>query len=72
MADHSGPEQVGLRHLSVAYRVRKVLDEQMITSGLSLARTKVLQVLERNNSIRQASLAQELGFAQRSVPHYWL
>jgi len=26
-----------------------------------------LQVLERNTSIRQASLAQELGFAQRSV-----
>jgi len=67
MVDHTQPEQVGLRYLSVAYRVRKVLNEQMTTSGLSLARTKVLQVLERNTSIRQASLAQELGFAQRSV-----
>jgi len=67
MADHSRPEQVGLRYLSVAYRVRKVLNEQMTTSGLSLARAKVLQVLERNASIRQTSLAQELGFAQRSV-----
>ena len=67
MVDHTQPEQVGLRYLSVAYRVRKVLNEQMTTSGLSLARTKVLQVLERNTSIRQTSLAQELGFAQRSV-----
>ena len=67
MADHSRPEQVGLRYLSVAYRVRKVLNEQMTISGLSLARTKVLQVLERNTSIRQTLLAQELGFAQRSV-----
>jgi len=67
MADHSRPEQVGLRYLSVAYLVRKVLNEQMTTSGLSLARTKVLQVLERNTSIRQTLLAQELGFAQRSV-----
>jgi DNA-binding MarR family transcriptional regulator len=67
MADHPQPEQVGLRYLSVAYRVRKVLDAQMTSSGLSLARTKVLQVLERNTSIRQTSLAQALGFAQRSV-----
>ena len=67
MVDHTQPEQVGLRYLSVAYRVRKVLNEQMTTSGLSLARTKVLQVLERNTSIRQTSLAQELGFAQRSI-----
>lgn len=67
MVDHTQPEQVGLRYLSAAYRVRKVLNEQMTTSGLSMARTKVLQVLERSTSIRQASLAQELGFAQRSV-----
>lgn len=67
MVDHTQPEQVGLRYLSVADRVRKVLNEQMTTSGLSMARTKVLRVLERNTWIRQTSLAQELGFAQRSV-----
>jgi DNA-binding MarR family transcriptional regulator len=67
MADDVEPERVGLRYLSVAYRVRKVLDEQMTAGGLSLARTKVLQVLERNTAIRQTSLAQELGFAQRSI-----
>jgi DNA-binding MarR family transcriptional regulator len=67
MADGSEPDQVGLRFLSQAYRVRKVLDEHMIASGLSLARTKVLQVLDRTGTIRQASLAEELGFAQRTV-----
>ncbi|WP_328610613.1 MarR family winged helix-turn-helix transcriptional regulator [Amycolatopsis sp. NBC_00345] len=67
MADGPQPDQVGLRFLSQAYRVRKVLDEHMVASGLSLARTKVLQVLDRTGSIRQASLAGELGFAQRTV-----
>jgi DNA-binding MarR family transcriptional regulator len=67
MADDSEPERVGLRYLSLAYRVRKVLDEHMVTSGLSLARWKVLQVLDRTGPIRQTALAQELGFAQRTV-----
>jgi DNA-binding MarR family transcriptional regulator len=67
MADDSGPEQVGSRFLSLAYALRKVLDEHMITSGLSLARTKVLRILDQQGSLRQAALAAELGFAQRSV-----
>jgi len=67
MADGSDAQRVGLRYLSVAYRVRKVLDEHMVASGLSLARAKVLQVLAENGSLRQASLAGELGFAQRTV-----
>lgn len=67
MTDRPRPDQVGLRYLAVAYRVRKVLDERMTTSGLSLARTKVLQVLEHRGSMRQTALARELGFAERSV-----
>jgi DNA-binding MarR family transcriptional regulator len=67
MADGPGSQRVGSRYLSVAYRVRKVLDEHMIASGLSLARAKVLQVLAENGSLRQTSLAEELGFAQRTV-----
>lgn len=67
MTDGTEPARVGLHYLSVAYRVRKVLDEHMVTSGLSLARTKLLQVLERSGTVRQTSLAQELGFAQRSI-----
>jgi DNA-binding MarR family transcriptional regulator len=67
MTGDSGPGRVGLRYLAVAYRVRKVLDGHMVTSGLSLARAKVLRTLEKEGSLRQASLAQELGLAQRSI-----
>src|ERR1700738_1568875 len=51
----------------LAYRVRKVVDKHMISSGLSLARWKVLEILEGKGAIRQKALAQELGFAERSV-----
>jgi DNA-binding MarR family transcriptional regulator len=67
VADDSEPEQLGLRYLTLAYRVRKVVDKHMSTSGLSLARWKVLEILDGKGSIRQKALAQELGFAERSV-----
>jgi DNA-binding MarR family transcriptional regulator len=67
MVDDSEPQRVGLRYLALAYRVRRALDEHMIASGLSLARSKVLGVLDQKGSLRQTSLAQELGLAQRSV-----
>ena len=67
MADDSEPERLGLRYLMLAYRVRKVVDKHMISSGLSLARWKVLEILEGKGAIRQKALAQELGFAERSV-----
>jgi DNA-binding MarR family transcriptional regulator len=60
-------ERLGLRYLTLAYQVRKVVDKHMITSGLSLARWKVLEILDAKGSIRQKALAQELGFAERSV-----
>jgi DNA-binding MarR family transcriptional regulator len=67
VAVDSEPERLGLRYLTLAYRVRKVVDKHMITSGLSLARWKVLEILDGKGSIRQKALAQELGFAERSV-----
>jgi DNA-binding MarR family transcriptional regulator len=67
VADDSEPERLGLRYLTLAYRVRKVVDKHMISSGLSLARWKVLEILEAKGAIRQKALAQELGFAERSV-----
>ncbi|GAA4232370.1 hypothetical protein GCM10023075_46320 [Streptosporangium album] len=67
MVDQSEAERVGLRYLSSAYRVRRVVDEHMMASGLSLARAKVLQVLDQKGSLRQTSLAAELGMAARSV-----
>jgi DNA-binding MarR family transcriptional regulator len=61
------PERLGLRYLSLADRVRKVADKHMITRGLSLARWKVLEILDAKGAIRQRALAQELGYAERSV-----
>jgi DNA-binding MarR family transcriptional regulator len=61
------PAEVGLRYLSLAYRLRRVVDDGMTAGGLSLARTKVLQVLDHQGAVRQSVLAQELGQAPRSV-----
>ncbi|MFG2632057.1 MarR family winged helix-turn-helix transcriptional regulator [Streptomyces sp. NPDC048473] len=59
--------EVGLRYLSLGHHLRKVVDDGMTAGGLSLARTKVLQVLDRRGAVRQSALAQELGQAPRSV-----
>jgi len=59
--------EVGLRYLSLGYHLRKVVDDGMTAGGLSLARTKVLQVLDRLGAVRQSVLARELGQAARSV-----
>jgi DNA-binding MarR family transcriptional regulator len=67
VVDDSKPERLGLQYLTLAYRIRKVVDKHMVTSGLSLARWKVLEILDGKGSIRQKALAQELGFAERSV-----
>ena len=61
------PAEVGLRYLSHAHHLRKTVDDTMTAAGLSLARTKVLQVLELRGAVRQSILAQELGQAPRSV-----
>jgi DNA-binding MarR family transcriptional regulator len=58
---------IGLRYLSVAYLVRRTVDDEMVASGLSLSRAKVLQVLDQQGPIRQASLAKSLSFAPRSI-----
>ncbi|MEV4014575.1 MarR family transcriptional regulator [Nonomuraea angiospora] len=67
MADRSEAEQVGLRFLTSAFRLRRVVDRHMMASGLSLARAKALQVLDQQGPLRQASLAAELDMAARSV-----
>jgi DNA-binding MarR family transcriptional regulator len=67
LAQRLKPADVGLRYLSVAHRVRKTVDDRMAAQNLSLARTKVLQVLDRSGAVHQAALATELGFAARSV-----
>ncbi|WP_259471778.1 MarR family winged helix-turn-helix transcriptional regulator [Streptomyces shenzhenensis] len=64
----SGPEQVGLAFLTLAYGVREDVDRHMLsTAGLSLSRTKVLQALAAHGTLHQAQLADALGQAPRSV-----
>ena len=67
MGKRAEAERVGLRYLSSAYQLRRMLDERMIAGGLSLSRTKMLQVLELRGPIRQAVLAEALDLAPRSV-----
>jgi DNA-binding MarR family transcriptional regulator len=56
-----------LHYLSVGYYLRKVVDARMAASGLSLARTKVLEVLARRSPLSQSALAEALDQAPRSV-----
>ncbi|MEU8792617.1 MarR family winged helix-turn-helix transcriptional regulator [Streptomyces sp. NPDC048643] len=64
----SAPEQVGLSFLTLAYTLREQVDQRMTaTAGLSLSRTKVLQVLAGRGTLHQAELAASLGQAPRSV-----
>ncbi|WP_371782639.1 MarR family winged helix-turn-helix transcriptional regulator [Streptosporangium subroseum] len=67
MSDRVEPAEVGLRYLSLGYRLRRVVDDGMTAGGLSLARTKVLRALHHRGVLRQSSLAEELGQAPRSV-----
>ena len=59
--------EVGLHFLTTAAQVRKAVDEHMALEGVSLARTKVLQVLARLGPVKQTQLAAELGMAARSI-----
>jgi DNA-binding MarR family transcriptional regulator len=62
------PEGVGLTFLTLAHSLRERVDRHMTaTAGLSLSRTKVLQVLAGQGPLHQAELATALGQAPRSV-----
>jgi DNA-binding MarR family transcriptional regulator len=67
MSGRESPAEVGLRYLSLGHHLRRLVDDRMTTGGLSLARTKVLQVLDRRGPLSQSALAEELGHAPRSV-----
>lgn len=61
------PADVGLRFLTVAHQTRSAVDQHMATAGLSLSRTKLLQLLAQHGAMHQAELAEALGQAPRSV-----
>ncbi|MFD3482256.1 MarR family winged helix-turn-helix transcriptional regulator [Streptomyces sp. NPDC058665] len=73
MSDHEAPTagtdpaRAGLRFLTVAHQVRGAVDQRMAAAGLSLARTKLLQLLASHGGMHQAELAEALGQAPRSV-----
>ncbi|MEV6235594.1 MarR family transcriptional regulator [Lentzea sp. NPDC051838] len=59
--------EVGLRFLTTSAQLRRAVDDHMAACGVSLARTKVLQVLARLGPVKQTDLATELGMAARSI-----
>jgi DNA-binding MarR family transcriptional regulator len=59
--------EVGLHLLTTSAQLRRAVDEHMAKDGVSLARTKVLQVLARLGPVKQTRLAAELGMAPRSI-----
>jgi DNA-binding MarR family transcriptional regulator len=67
MGDRPDPVEIGLHYLAVGHYLRKVVDASMTAGGLSLARTKVLEVLVRRSPLQQSELADALGHAPRSV-----
>jgi len=67
MGDRPDPVEIGLHYLAVGHYLRKVVDASMTAGGLSLARTKVLEVLMRRSPLQQSELADALGHAPRSV-----
>ncbi|WP_285107927.1 MarR family transcriptional regulator [Promicromonospora sp. MEB111] len=67
MGDSPGAGEIGLRYLTTSARLRRTVDEHLARGGVSLAQTKILQVLARSGPIRQARLAVELGYAARSI-----
>jgi DNA-binding MarR family transcriptional regulator len=67
VSERPNPVEVGLHYLGVGHHLRKVVDASMTAGGLSLARTKVLEVLVRRSPLQQSELAAALGYAPRSV-----
>jgi DNA-binding MarR family transcriptional regulator len=59
--------EVGLHYLTTSARLSRLVDEHMARNGISLARTKILQVLAGCGPIKQARLAAELSLAARSI-----
>ncbi|TDW15582.1 MarR family winged helix-turn-helix transcriptional regulator [Kribbella kalugense] len=67
MSERPDPVDVGLHYLAVGHFLRKVVDDHMTAGGLSLARSKVLEVLTHRSPLQQSALAEALGHAPRSV-----
>jgi len=67
MSESRRAAEVGLHYLTTSAQLRRTVDEHLARGGVSLARTKILQVLARRGPVKQAQLAMELGLAARSI-----
>lgn len=61
------PDQVGERYLAVHHRMFRAVNDEMNGCGLSMARTKVLTLLDGQGPTRQSVLAADLGLAPHSI-----
>jgi DNA-binding MarR family transcriptional regulator len=59
--------EVGQAYFELHHRLHRLVDQTMLSSGLSLARAKVLMRLGECGPVNQATLAGLLGFVPRSV-----
>ncbi|WP_394620229.1 MarR family winged helix-turn-helix transcriptional regulator [Lentzea sp. JNUCC 0626] len=67
MTPRTNAADTGLHYLTTSAKIRRAVDEHMAGGGVSLARTKVLQVLAELGPVKQTRLAAELGMAARSI-----
>ncbi len=58
---------LGQLYLELHHRFYRLVDEAMVSAGLSLSRAKVLKQLQENGPMKQVTLAATLGLAGRSV-----
>ena len=59
--------EVGQAYLELHHRLHRLIDQTMSAAGLSLARTKTLELLNDRGPMNQAALATLLCVAPRSV-----
>jgi len=59
--------EVGQAYFGLHHQLRRTVDQSMAAAGLTLARAKVLMHLGEGGPMNQATLADLLGFAPRSV-----
>jgi DNA-binding MarR family transcriptional regulator len=59
--------EVGQAYFELHHQLHRLVDQRMSSTGLSLARAKVLMRISERGPMNQATLAGLLGFAPRSV-----
>lgn len=63
----TGAEELTSRFSSVYLRFTRLLDKRMAREGASLARTRVLLMIERRGPVKASDIAELFGLAPRTV-----